>query len=400
MTLEEYKEKRKSLVDQASNLINAGNYTDSDKLMKQIEELDEKYDGQARAQANLNALNGNTTVPKDIPFGNGSTGIKTKTSNKPHGSEEYHNAFWNQVKKNASAPQDPKVFSVLNQPEVMNLSRQTEETGGLLVPEWTEKEIITKLVEASVMRQLGHVMPLRAGDNKIPIVTDYGQAAWIEENALFPDSSVALDQIKLGGHKMGRIIQVSEELLYDSVVDVEMMVVDAFVKSFGSLEEDAFITGDGVGKPTGILNRAEIGLTGTSVNAITADELHSMYYSLKRPYRAKASWLMNDQSVKIIRQLRTADGQYLWEPGFGNEPSKLLGRPVFTSPAMPLMAADSKSILFGDFSYYKIADRQGRVMQRLNEKYAEYGRVGLRMYQRVDGNLSLPEAIKVFKNKA
>ena len=386
-------------------LSNRDKEVDLESINNELDNLDqesrrlENLKLKAEAREIAREINDGTRSYRTISSFSSLAGVNTEsTSKKTNDTKEYRSAFWNTIRSNGSALRDPREHEILNQPEVRALSIATNQAGGVLVPAYWEQTLVQKLTEANVMRQLGNTLPLQAGDRKIPIVTDYGQASWLDEGQAFPESDVAFDQILLGGFKIGRIIQVSEELMHDSIIDLDTMIADSFVKSFASLEEDAFINGNGMDRPTGILGRATVGKTGTDIDSILADELFDLFYSLKRPYRPTASWLMNDQTVKVVRQLKTADGQYIWSPGLGTEPPTLLGRPVFTSEAMPTMAAGAKSILFGDFSYYKIADREGRVMQRLNERYADVGRVGIRMYQRVDGNLSLPEAVKVFQN--
>ena len=146
---------------------------------------------------------------------------------------------------------------------------------------------------------------------------------------------------------------------------------------------------------------AETGITAASATAVTADELIDLYYSLKSPYRRNAVWTLNDSTVKAIRKLKDGNGQYLWQPGItAGAPDMILGRPVRTSAYMPAIAAGAKTIAFGDFSYYWIADRQGRSFKRLNELFAATGQVGFLASQRVDGKLVLPEAVKVLAQKA
>ena len=112
-------------------------------------------------------------------------------------------------------------------------------------------------------------------------------------------------------------------------------------------------------------------------------------------------FLMNDATVKVLRKLKDGNGQYLWQPSVqAGQPDTILNRPVKTTGAMPTVEATAKVLAFGDFSYYWIADRQGRSFQRLNELYAVTGQVGFRATQRVDGKLILPEAIKVLQMKA
>ena len=107
-----------------------------------------------------------------------------------------------------------------------------------------------------------------------------------------------------------------------------------------------------------------------------------------------------DQTLAVLRKLKDNNGQYLWQPGLtANAPDTILGRPVKTSAFMPSIAAGTKSIIFGDFKYYWIADRQGRNYKRLNELYATTGQVGFLASQRVDGKLILPEAVQLLTIK-
>jgi HK97 family phage major capsid protein len=165
---------------------------------------------------------------------------------------------------------------------------------------------------------------------------------------------------------------------------------------------DSFI-GDGTGKPTGIFNAtggASLGITAASATAITIDEVMDLFYSLKSPYRKNGIFTMNDTTVKAIRKLKDGNGQYIWQPSItAGEPDTILNRPVKTSAYAPVLGSAAKTIAFGDFSYYWVADRQGRSFQRLNELYAATGQVGFKATQRVDGKLILPEAIKVLQMK-
>jgi HK97 family phage major capsid protein len=121
-----------------------------------------------------------------------------------------------------------------------------------------------------------------------------------------------------------------------------------------------------------------------------------LYYSLKAPYRNKAVFMLNDATVKALRKLKDGNGQYLWQNSVvAGTPDTILNRPVYTSSFMPTAAAGAKTMVFGDLKYYWVADRQGRIFQRLNELYATSGQVGFLITQRVDGKLILPEAVKI-----
>ena len=156
-------------------------------------------------------------------------------------------------------------------------------------------------------------------------------------------------------------------------------------------------------KPTGILNAtggASDGVTTATAN-ITFDDVMDLFYSLKAPYRKKAVWLLNDTTVKALRKLKDNNGNYIWQPSVqAGVPDMILNRPYHTSSYVPEVAAGNKVMAFGDFSYYWIADRQGRSFKRLNELYAATGQVGFLASQRVDGKLVLAEAVKVLAQKA
>ena len=236
------------------------------------------------------------------------------------------------------------------------------------------------------------------------MVSSKGSAAWVDEEGAIPEGDDAFAQVSIGAYKLGTMIKVSDELLNDSVFNLEAYISKEFARRIGAKEEEAFFVGDGVGKPTGVLSAtggAEIGVTTAAAAAFTADEIFDLFYSLKAPYRRKAVFIMNDASVKALRKLKDTNGQYLWQPSLtAGTPDTLLNRPVYTSAYMPAIEAQAKSVLFGDLSYYWVADRQGRSFKRLGELYAPTGQVGFLGTQRVDGKLVLPEAVKVLQQKA
>ena len=184
------------------------------------------------------------------------------------------------------------------------------------------------------------------------------------------------------------MIKVSDELLNDSAFNIESYIAKEFARRIGTKEEEAFFVGDGSGKPTGIFNAtggAETGVTVATAN-ITFDDIMDLFYSLRAPYRNNATWILNDSTVKAIRKLKDANGNYLWQPSIKDgEPDKILNRPYRTSIYAPELAVGKRAIAFGDFSYYWIADRQGRRFKRLNELYAPTSHPGFLASDRIDG---------------
>lgn len=302
-------------------------------------------------------------------------------------SDAYRKAFWDSIRKR-------NYFDVQN-----TLSIGVDTEGGYLVPDEYEQRLIDALQEQNFFRQLATVITTSSGDRNIPVVSGHGEAAWMDENGLYTESDDTFGLISLGAYKLGTAIKVSDELLNDSVFDLEGYIATEFTRRIGAKEEEAFLVGDGKKKPTGVFVSAENSVT-TSGTSITFDDVMDLYHSLRVPYRKNAVWLLNDTTVKALRKVKDGNGNYIWQPSVqAGEPDTILNRPYYTSSFVPDLAAGNKIMAFGDFSYYWIADRQGRSFKRLNELYAANGQVGFLASQRVDGKLILPEAVKTMTLK-
>ena len=395
MTILELREKRakaweatKAFLDSHRNekgMLSAEDDATYSRMEQEITDLGKEIARLERQEALEAELNRPVNKPLTGKPMNGKETAKTGRA-----TDEYRQNFWNMMRSKSPMP------------TVMNaLQIGTDSEGGYLVPDEYERTLVEALEEENIFRQLAKIIQTSSGDRKIPVVAT---ASWIDEEGAYLESDDSFGQVSIGAYKLGTMIKVSEELLNDSVFDLESYISREFARRIGAKEEEAFFTGDGSGKPLGILaatGGAETGVTAASATAITADELIDLFYSLKAPYRRNAVWVLNDSTIKAIRKLKDNQGQYLWQPSLtAGAPDLLLGKPVRTSAYMPAIAADAKTVAFGDFSYYWIADRQGRSFKRLNELYAATGQVGFLASQRVDGKLILPEAIKVLAQKS
>lgn len=384
-------EAAKSFLDSkrgADGLLGAEDVAAYEKMEADVVNLGKEIDRLERQAA----LDAELSLPVNTPI-TGKPAALSADSSVGRASAEYRRSFWNAMR------------SKMPSHEVMNaLQVGTDSEGGFLVPDEFERTLVEALEEQNIFRTLAHVIQTSSGDRKIPVVASKGTASWVDEEGAIPESDDGFGQVSIGAYKLGTMIKVSEELLGDSVFDLEAYVSREFARRIGNKEEEAFFTGDGTGKPLGVLadnGGAEIGVTAAAAGAFTADEVFDLFYSLKAPYRKNAVFLMNDASVKALRKLKDSNGQYLWQPSLtAAAPDTLLGRPVYTSAFMPALEAGEKSVLFGDLSYYWVADRQGRSFRRLGELFAPTGQVGFLATQRVDGKLILPEAVKVLQQKA
>lgn len=391
----ELREKRAKAWDEAKNFLDSkckeGKFiSDEDnltyeKMEKEVVNLGKKIDILERREAIDLELSKAVNRPiTDSPF--------TKQEKTGRASDEYKNAFWKSMRSKSS-------FEIKNA-----LEEGTDSEGGYLVPDEFEQKLVESLEEENIFRKLANVIQTSSGDRKIPVVATKGTASWVDEEGTIPESDDSFSQVSIGAYKLATLIKVSEELLNDSVFNLESYIATEFGRRIGNKEEEAFIVGDGTGKPTGILASSgggQLGKTTSSTTSITFDDIIDLYYSLSSPYRKNASFIMNDSTVKAIRKLKDGNGNYIWQPSMtAGVPDTILNCPIYTSTYVPAISAGNKTVVFGDYSYYWIADRQGRSFKRLNELYAVTGQVGFVASQRVDGKLILSEAVKYLQQKS
>ena len=305
-------------------------------------------------------------------------------------SDEYRNAMLTALRSNFK--------------QISNILQEGVDTdGGYLVPEEYDSRLIDVLNEENIMRKLATRIPT-SGDHKINIAAAKPAAAWVEEGkALDFDKETTFSQILLDAHKLHVAIKVTEELLYDNAFGLESYIITQFGKALANAEEDAFLNGDGFHKPTGLFDathggKRSVELSDTKINA---DDIVTLIYSLKRPYRKNAAFIMNDSTIALIRKLKDGNGAYIWQPSYqANEPDRLLGYPLYTSAFAPELEKGKPAIAFGDFSYYNIGDRGTRSFQELRELFAGNGMIGYVAKERVDGKLILPEAVQILHVKS
>lgn len=295
-------------------------------------------------------------------------------------SDEYRNAMLDAFRSNFK-----RVNNVLQE--------GVDADGGYLVPEEYDRRLIDTLSEENIMRRLATTITTR-GEHKINIAATKPAAAWIEEGGALSFGDATFSQILLDAHKLHVAIKVTEELLYDNVFNLEGYILEQFGKALANAEEDSFLNGDGVGKPQGLFAATGGGtVANTLTAAIKSDDVISLVYALKRPYRKNAAFIINDQNLAVLRKLKDNNGAYIWQPSYQvGEPDRLLGYAVHTSAYAPLDA-----IAFGDYSYYNIGDRGSRSFSELRELFAGNGMIGYVAKERVDGKLILPEAVQILK---
>lgn len=388
MTIKDLIEKRAKVWETAKNFVEThedknGVLSEEDtaaynKMEKEIEDLTTAIDRQTRAKRRELELSKPVNSPiTGKPFRGEQENEKTGRA-----SDEYRDAMISAMRSNFR-----NVSNVLQE--------GVDADGGYLVPEEYDRRLIDVLDGENIMRGLATTITT-AGQHKINIAATKPAAAWIEEGGALTFGDATFDQIYLDAYKLHVAIKVTEELLYDNAFGLENYIITQFGKALANAEEDAFLNGDGKGKPTGIFDKTKGGqIAGILTAAIKSDDLIDLVYGLKRPYRKSASFIMNDATLASLRKLKDNNGAYIWQPSYKEgEPDRVLGYTVHTSSFAP-----TNAIAFGDYSYYNIGDRGSRSFGELRELFAGNGMIGFLAKERVDGKLVLPEAVKVLKLK-
>ena len=242
-----------------SGMLSAEDAAQYERMEQEVVDLGHAIEREERAEAMERELNAPATSAlssRPLPQPDLSTG---------RGSEAYRSAFWTAMRNRGGH------FAVQNALQI-----GTDSEGGFLVPDEYERTLVDALQEENKLRTLCKIIRTSSGDRKIPLVASHGTASWVEEEGTIPESDDAFGQITIGAHKIASMIKVSDELLQDSVFDIENYIATEFARRVGDAEEAAFINGDGSGKPYGLLhtgNGAATGVTTASATALTSDEL-------------------------------------------------------------------------------------------------------------------------------
>jgi len=293
-----------------------------------------------------------------------------------------------------------KGIGLLGPEECKTLTVADPVHGGYLAPPSFSNEIIKGVASSVIIRQLARVIEVDSESYKMPKRKAQFDAGWVSEIAERTETTgLEFGMETFTPHEMYAFVKVSLKQLEDSAFNLEAFLAEEFAERFGALEGTAFISGNAVGKPEGILTNADIAtVVSGNASAITADCFIDLIAALKSGYKAGAAFVMNQTTAGAVRKLKDDQKNYLWANLAAGQPNTLLGYPVYEDQNMPDIAADAFPVLFGNFQKgYYIADRIRISVQRLSERYAEYGIVGFMARKRVDGQVVLAEAIKKLK---
>lgn len=410
MSIEGMKYQRNKLVTEAQEILNASEAESRNLTAEEREKFD-------RIMADTDAIRGDiqraeslaaaeselrSAEPRKVDAPDLESDVDAQAFN---ARPEYRSAFYSYLRKGHNG---------LRGEEVRALEEGVNAEGGFMVETSLERAIVEAVNTQNVMRQVCTVLPID-GNRNIPVESATGSATWTAEEAAYTEADMTFSQATLGAYKLAALLKVSDELMLGNVLGdagFEQYLASYFGRIFATAEEAAFCSGDGSNKPTGIFDATggvpagqtiDVGTTDT----IVAEDIVNLYHTLDPQYRFGASWLMHDDIAKTIRKIRDASGasattgNFMWQPGMqAGQPDRLFGAPVLVSNGCPndVTTNDARLAVFGDFSYYYIAERGGYNFQRMNELYAATGQVGIRAWRFLDGKITLGSAFACLDN--
>lgn len=299
--------------------------------------------------------------------------------------------------------------AILDRYEFRDQSVGTNSAGGFTVPPGFAQRITDAMKAYGGMLEVSNVIDTESGQSLVwPTADDTGNVgAILAENVAAPTQVFTFGQKTLSAYMYtSKMVKVSYQLLNDSAFDLNAWIPEKFAARIGRAVNAHFTVGTGGGlQPVGLIPNLTVGKTGATGQTltVTGDDLIDLVHSIDPAYRnGRSRFMLNDQSVRAVRKLKGTGGDYLWQPGLMNgAPDTLLGYPVTINQDMPVMAANARSVAFGDFnSAYVIRRVQGVGVKRFDERYADALQVGFLSFARYDGTVDDANAAKVYVNSA
>lgn len=282
-------------------------------------------------------------------------------------------------------------------PEVRDLSAVTGAAGGFTVPTGFLAQIERGMKDFSgVLQTRAQQITTDTGnDLPWPTVNDTAnEGEQVEENTAIGGQDVAFGQITAKAYLFSsKLVLVPLTLMQDTGIDIEGLLASLLAERLGRITNRRLTTGSGANQPQGVVTASTLGVTAAGSSAITYDETIDLQHSIDPAYRPDAEYMFHDDALKLFRKLKDSDGRPIWMPaanaGMANgAPGLLNNSPYRINMHMASPATGQRSVLYGDFSKYKIRRVKSITLVRLAERYAEKLQVGFFAFMRLDGRLS------------
>ncbi|WP_422058621.1 phage major capsid protein [Sphingomonas sp.] len=326
--------------------------------------------------------------------------------------ERYSNAFRSFILNGERGMTNEEVLALREGPIQNAQSTGTPSEGGYLVPTGWGGQLLEALKAFGGMRNVANVIST-AGGNPLPWPTVDESAVEgeiVAENAAASDGDAAFGTIQIGAYKYSsKVFTIPFELLQDAGpgIDVEAFVRRAAAQRIARITNKHFTTGTGSGQPQGIVTAAASGKVGTTGQTLTVthDDLVDLEHSVDPAYRElpTVGFMFHDTTLRNLKKLKDGENRPLWQPGISvKEPDVLLGYRYTINQSMPVMAANAKSILFGDLHSYMIRDIMQVTLFRFDDSaFIKKGQIGFLAWSRHDGKLvTAGSPVKYYQNSA
>lgn len=373
-----------------------------DRIMADYDRFEERVSREealAERQARLDEPDPRRPVGED-------TVVKPEAEQEASPQERHAAAFRNYLRYGSEglAPEQRAILVRMREPqETRAQGVAVGSEGGYLVPEGFQAELMVSLKAYGPMNDMGIVRQLTtATGNSIPWPTmddTSNTGALIAENTQVALAEIAFGTKQLDAYKYtSGVVLVASELLQDSALDVEAIVRSAMAERIGRIANTHLTTGDGTGKPNGIVTASAQGFTAASGTAITFDDMIELEHSVDPAYRGDPSvrWMFHDTTLKALRKIKDAEGNYIWQPADvrTGAPPTILTYPFSVNQAMAAIGLSAKSVLFGACNRYVARLVKQFAIRRLVERYADYDQTGFIGFTRLDGELLDAGALK------
>ena len=293
--------------------------------------------------------------------------------------DEYRKQFWNAIRGGKDYPETL-------------ISGKDDSSGAFILPDDFQSKLDGKVKDIGIFRNHATILNVYNGPSHILATDCEDVAMFVPEDGEIPfnDGTDDFTRLQIDAHKLAIGVKLDSAFVNDASFNMEDYLASRLARNFAGAEDNGFINGQGVYEPTGITDPDSGAKCAVMTDSITFDDVISLYYAVEPDYRAKAIWMMNDETALKLRTLKDNDGNYLWNASNDT----ILGKPVVISEYMPSEESGAMPVVFGDFSYYWIVRISPFSVTVLRELFITYAQTGYLAYEYLDGMLVRRKAVQ------
>ena len=393
VTAKSLREERARLAEQAKAILTKPDADKRGMTPEETVEFDALHAKMEELRVQFDRIEKQDTVEKELAESRGrhsvETGTKVLSADEAESRDKQHADAFNTYAIRGFEGLSAEQRSILSEYRAQSVGTTT--AGGYLVPQGFSGELEAALKAYGGMRDASSIVQTASGnDLPWPTVNETANVGeLLAENTGIAAQDATFGQVIFKAYKYSsKLVAVSMELLQDSAFSMDTILAPMLGTRIARITNTHFTTGTGTGQPNGVVTGAVVGKTGLVGQTLSVifDDLVDLQHSVDPLYRKNATWMMHDTSLQVIKKIKDSQNRPLFVAGISvKEPDTILGQPYVINQDIAVMAANAKSILYGDFSKYQIRDVLGVSVRRLDERYAELGQVGFIAFMRTDG---------------